>query len=186
MTKKLQKRSAGYQKLDARGNQILINYRHTRDPQKIAQQITLGNILNKKIDRTLIQDRIVLIGVTASSIQDVHDTPYGEMRGIYIHSHVISQILSALEDKRPLIKWFSIWEDIVFIWCWSFIGGLIIWHFSTVFNRSIAIVILLIILYGFCWIMFIQGFWLPLIPTLIGLVTTAASLAVLRQRKRYL
>ena len=71
----------------------------------------------------------------------------------------------------------------VFIWVWSFIGGLVIWYFSTVFSRSIAIGILVVILHTFCWIMFIQGFWLPLIPTLTSLVTIAASLAILKQKK---
>ena len=75
ITKRLQKRSGGYQNLDARGNQILINYRNSPSPQKIAQQIGLGDILNKKIAPTLIEDRVILIAVTASSVQDFHDTP---------------------------------------------------------------------------------------------------------------
>lgn len=184
VTQRLQKRSGGYQNLDGRGNQILINYRHTQNPQQIAEKVSLGDILNDKIDPSLIQDRVVFIGVIASSVQDWHDTPYGEMRGIYIHAHLVSQILSAVEDKRPLFWWLSIWEDTTLIWCWSFLGGLIIWRFPTVLSKSITIGILLIIIYGFCWIIFIQGFWLPLIPSLIGLFTTAASLTLLRQRKR--
>ncbi|MDJ0679466.1 MAG: CHASE2 domain-containing protein [Xenococcaceae cyanobacterium MO_167.B52] len=183
ITRRLEKRSGGYQNLDARGNQILINYRNSPSPQKIAQQIGLGDILNKKIAPTLIEDRVILIAVTASSVQDSHDTPYGEMRGVNIHAHVISQILSAVENNRPLIKWFTLWQDMVFIWVWSFIGGLVIWYFSTVFSRSIAIGILVVILHTFCWIMFTQGFWLPLIPTLTSLVTMAASLAILKQKK---
>ncbi|MDJ0649917.1 MAG: CHASE2 domain-containing protein, partial [Xenococcaceae cyanobacterium MO_188.B19] len=184
IAKRLQKRSGGYQNLDARGNQILINYRNTHNPQKIVQQIGLGDILNKKIAPTLIEDRVILIAVTASSVQDSHDTPYGEMRGVNIHAHVISQILSAVENNRPLIKWFTLWQDMVFIWVWSFIGGLVIWYFSTVFSRSIAIGILVVILHTFCWIMFIQGFWLPLIPSVISLITTAVSLVLLMRRKR--
>ena len=48
VTQRLQKRSGGYQNLDGRGNQILINYRH--NPQQIAEQVSLGDILNDKID----------------------------------------------------------------------------------------------------------------------------------------
>ncbi len=184
VTQRLQKLSGGYQNLDGRGNQILINYRH--NPQQIAEKVSLGDILNNQIDRTLIQDRVILIGVTASSVQDWHDTPYGEMRGIYIHAHVVSQILSAVEDKRPLIQWLSVWQDTAFIWFCSFLGGVIIWYFPTVLTRSIAIGISLIILSSFCWIMFVRGFWLPLIPSFVNFFTTASSLAVFGQRKKYL
>ncbi|MGK7952469.1 MAG: CHASE2 domain-containing protein [Xenococcaceae cyanobacterium] len=184
VTQRLQKRSGGYQNLDGRGNQILINYRSL--PQQLAEKVSLGDILNNQIDRTLIQDRVILIGVTASSVQDWHDTPYGEMRGIYIHAHVVSQILSAVEDQRPLIQWLSVWQDTVFIWFCSFLGGVIIWRFSTVLTRSIAIGISIIILSSFCWIMFVRGFWLPLIPSFVNLFTTAIGLAVFGQRKKYL
>ncbi|MGD1921341.1 MAG: CHASE2 domain-containing protein, partial [Pleurocapsa sp.] len=35
LTKRLQKHSGGYQNLDSQGNQVLVNYRHTKDPQRI-------------------------------------------------------------------------------------------------------------------------------------------------------
>lgn len=187
ISKRLQKYSSGYQNLDARGNQILINYRNTRNPHKIAPQITLGDILNQQeLDSNLIKDRIILIAVTASSVQDYHDTPYGEMRGVNIHAHVTSQILSAVENKRPLIKWLLLWQDISLIGIYSLISGLVIWHFKTVQNRIIISVILLIILYIFCWIMFVRGFWLPLVPSAISSIITVVSLVVLRERKKYL
>lgn len=184
ITQRLQKRTGGYQNLDARGNQILINYRNTKNPQKVAPQVSLADILDStKIDADLIKNRIILIGVTASSVQDWHDTPYGEMRGIVIHAHAVSQIISAVEDKRPLIKSISLWKETGFIFFWSLTGGLIMWRFSTRWNRNILIGILVISLYGCCWIIFIQGFWLPLIPSFFGLIITTASLLVLQHKK---
>jgi CHASE2 domain-containing sensor protein len=70
--------SAGYQKFDDRGNQLLISYRRT--PQ-LSQQVTIRDILQEQatFDPNWIKNRIVLIGVTAKSVPDVHDTPIGEI-----------------------------------------------------------------------------------------------------------
>lgn len=177
-TKRLQKRSGGYQNLDAQGNQILINYRHTANPKQIAQQVSLEDILNLEANfaPNWIKDRVVLIGITASSIQDFHDTPYGEMRGICVHAHAVSQILSAVEDNRPFLWWLPLWGDICFIWFWSILGGLIIWHFSKPFNRIIITGIFSIVLYGLCWTIFIAGGWIPLIPSAIVLFVSEYTL----------
>lgn len=181
LTKRLQKHSGGYQNLDSRGNQVLINYRHTSDPQRITRQVSVGDILNQNnnFDLSLIKDRVVLIGVTAASVQDLHDTPYGEMRGICVHAHAVSQIISAVEDNRPLIWWLPLWGDICFIWLWSFTGGLIIWRFSKPLNRILITGIFLVVLYGLCWKIFIVGGWLPLIPSAIALFISGCSFIVI-------
>ena len=181
LTKRLQKHSGGYQNLDSQGNQVLINYRHTSDPQRITQQVSLGDILNQNnnFDPSLIKDRVVLIGVTAASVQDLHDTPYGEMRGICVHAHAVSQIISAVEDNRPLIWWLPLWGDICFIWLWSFTGGLIIWRFFRPFKRIVIIGIGSIFLYAMCWTIFMIGGWFPLIPSVIALFTSGCSLIFL-------
>ena len=186
LTKRLQKRSGGYQNLDAQGNQLLINYRHTENTQQISQQVTLGDILYPKdnFNPNWIKDRVILIGVTATSVQDFHDTPYGEMRGICVHAHAVSQILSAVEDQRPLIWWLPLWGDAAWIWLWSFMGVFIIWRCRKPLNRNIATVILLMILYGSCWILFIQGAWLPLIPSALSLLTSGCSLVTVIRWKR--
>ena len=181
LTKRLRERSGGYQNLDAQGNQVLINYRHTANPQRIAPQVSLGDILNQNnnFDPSLIKDRVVLIGVTAASVQDLHDTPYGEMRGICVHAHAVSQILSAVEDNRPLLWWLPLWGDICFIWLWSFVGGVIIWRFSRPIYRSIITVTSSIALYGLCWTIFIFGGWLPLVPSAIALFVSGSSLIII-------
>ncbi|NES84621.1 MAG: CHASE2 domain-containing protein [Moorea sp. SIO2B7] len=174
IVKDLEKRSGGYQTLDARGSQLLINYRRTPNPHKIAQQVTVRDILTQsdRFDPTWVKGRVVLIGVTAASIQDSHDTPYGEMRGLYVHAHVVSQILSAVEDNRPLWWWFSWWGDSLWVWCWSFVGGVIVWQFKKPISRNLGISLSLMILYGCCWVFLTWGGWLPLVPSVLALVTS--------------
>ncbi|MDF5706626.1 MAG: CHASE2 domain-containing protein [Nostoc sp. S4] len=171
--KRLEKSSGGYQNLDARGNQLLINYRHTLDPIHIAQQVTLRDILNADSDRfnpAWVKNRIILVGVVAPSVKDPHQTPYGEMRSLYIHAHVVSQLLSTVEDHRPLLWWLPKWSETLWIFCWSLTGSIVVWRVKISLHRSLALSICSAILYGICWSIFSLGGWIPLIPGIIALV----------------
>ncbi|MGB5714494.1 MAG: CHASE2 domain-containing protein, partial [Waterburya sp.] len=167
--------SAGYQKFDDRGNQLLISYRRT--PQ-LAQQISIRDILEerKTFDPSWIKDRIVLIGVTAKSVPDVHDTAMGEIRGLHLHSHVVSQLVSAVEDNRPLIWWLPFWGDWLWIGFWSVGGGLIISLGRNHLEQSLATASCIVVLSGVCWFILIQGGWLAWIPGVIAIMFTATGI----------
>ncbi len=178
VAKRLEKCSGGYQNLDARGNQLLINYRRTPDPQKIARQVTVRDILNDsdRFDPAWVKGRVILIGVTATSVPDFHDTPFGKIRGLYVHAHVVSQIISAVEDNRPLFWWLPWWGDALWIYFWSLAGGVIVWRFSSPLTQSLAAGLCLMILYGSCWFLLLKGGWLPLVPSALALVVTGVVL----------
>ena len=114
---RLTNRSASYQSLDDRGNQLLISWRRT---YQIAQQVTVRDVLEAKetFDPEWIKDRIVIVGVTAKSVPDLHDTAIGKIRGLHLHSHVVSQLVSAVEDNRPLVWWLPMWGDWLWIGFW--------------------------------------------------------------------
>ena len=171
VVERLVNNSAGYQKFDDRGNQLLIFYR--RIPQ-LAQQVTIRDILEESatFDPSWIKDRIVLIGVTAKSVPDVHDTALGEIRGLHLYGHVISQLVSAVEGDRPLIWWLPFWGDWLWIGCWSIGSGLIIGLGRNYLERSLTIAGCLIVLSGVCWLVLIRGGWLAYIPGVIAIVVT--------------
>jgi CHASE2 domain-containing sensor protein len=183
--KRLEPRSGGYQNLDARGNQVLINYRATA---QIAQSVTLKEVLTGQFDPNWVKDRVVLIGVTAASIQDYHDTPYGRVRGLEVHAHLISQILSAVEDGRPLIWWLPQGGDALWVWVWSVTGGILVYELRSQSLRKAQLLLLLVltlslcvtVLYGLCWVFLLQGAWLPLVPTALAIVLTGGVIAYLR------
>lgn len=180
--RRLEARSGGYQNLDARGNQVLINYRAT--PQ-IAQRVTVKEVLTGQFDPNWVRGRVVLIGVTAASIQDYHDTPYGRMRGLEVHAHMVSQILSAVEDGRPPIWWLPEWGNAAWIWVWSLTGGIIVWQVrsrivgkvQSPLHQVLALSISVTVLYGLCWVFLVQGAWLPLVPAALALVVTGSAIA---------
>src|SRR5919199_1925694 len=187
--KRLEARSGGYQNLDARGNQVLINYRAA---SQIAQQVTLKEVLTGKLEPEWVKDRVVLIAITAASIQDDHDTRYGRMRGMDVHAHMVSQILSAVEDERPLIWWLPQWGDTLWVWVWSLTGGIVVWMVRSrqaYATRSPLILLLTLtlcvtLLYGLCWAFLLQGGWLPFIPAALALVITGGAVAYPRFSSR--
>lgn len=180
--KPLQNRSGGYQKLDARGNQLLINYRNM--PQ-IAQQLTLRDVLagEEYFNPNWIKDRIVLIGMTTNSLPDVHDTPLGEIRGIYVHSHVVSQILDAVESGgKNLIWWLPQWGDFIFICFWATTGSLIIAIFPKQSYQIVGVASLVVILIVGCWWAFNFNLWLPVIPSVLALLSSGIVVGVNQEK----
>ena len=174
---RLTNRSGGYQSLDDRGNQLLISYRRT--PQ-IAQQVTVRDVLDSSgnFDPEWIKNRIVIIGVTAKSVPDVHDTTVGKIRGLHLHSHVVSQLISYVEDDRPLIWWLSIGADWLWIGFWSAASGLIMWQGRNYIYQSIGIGSCIIVLSGICWLVMIYGGWLAWIPGIVAIALTAGGIQV--------
>jgi CHASE2 domain-containing sensor protein len=184
ITNRLENNSGGYQNLDAAGTQILINYRHLQEPEKIAQQITLRDVLNENketFDPNWIKDRVILIGVVASSIQDSNSTPRGDMRSLYIHAHVTSQILSAVEDNRAMLWWLPEWGEILWIFGWGFSGTIMIWLIKKPIYQNLALCICGAILYGSCWIIFSFGGWMPIFPTVLIIVAPWGVIRYLRK-----
>ncbi|MEM9216543.1 MAG: CHASE2 domain-containing protein [Cyanobacteria bacterium P01_F01_bin.150] len=180
--KRLSAHSGGYHHLDAGGNQILLNYRAT---DKIAQSVTLSDVLDGRVPESLIRDRVILIGVTAPSVQDDHVTPLGRMRGLEVHAHYVSQLLSTILDDRPLIHWLSIPSEIIWILSWSLIGSIsiIAIKFYVTSKRMLFISIpavgcITVVLYLGCLLSLERGLWLPLVPSVIACVS-AASIASL-------
>jgi CHASE2 domain-containing sensor protein len=182
ITQRLETRSGGYQKdLDMSGNRLLINYRNVSNLQQqgIAKHITLRDVLEDdktRFDPAWVRNKIVIIGY--SNNKDLHYTSYGEMHGIQIHAHAISQILSAVEDKRPLLWWLPQWGDAMWVFFWSTTGVIIIWRFQAPLVRKMLLCLSIITLYGICWGFIIVGGWLPLIPSAVALVSPWIGLLI--------
>lgn len=79
-------------------DEMLINY--LASPQSdgsIANfhRVSFVDVLNEEIDLACFQDKIVIIGATASGLGDNFWTPMGiEMNGVTIHAHAINTILA--------------------------------------------------------------------------------------------
>jgi CHASE2 domain-containing sensor protein/tRNA A-37 threonylcarbamoyl transferase component Bud32 len=181
--KPLKTDSGGYRNVDARGFQILLNY---RSASKVAQQISLIDLLGDRFEPGWVKDRIVLIGTTAPSSQDIRYTPYssgkqdnsGKMPGVIIHAQMVSQILDAASGK-PVLFWFlPEWGEILWMWSWTLVGGVIASRIGHPLRLVLATsAILGTLLYSYL-VAFTMAGWIPLAPALLGSLIAQAGVIV--------
>ena len=186
---KLKSNFGGYQTINTGGSyQILLNYRS----RNIAQQVTLTEVLNNSISPDKIKDKIVLIGGIAPSLKDYFFTPYSaiekgnpQMPGVLIHAQMVSQILSAVEDNKPLFWFWDEWLEILWIISWGSLGSIGVIKISRVGILASFIIISLGILFSIVYIIFMQGGWIPLVaPSLAFIGTVSVTILWQIQQER--
>jgi CHASE2 domain-containing sensor protein/CheY-like chemotaxis protein/nitrogen-specific signal transduction histidine kinase len=177
----------GYRNADVGGYQILLNYRGTEER---FDTVSMSEVLSNRVLPQRVRGRIVLIGSTAESINDLFHTPYNGslmappqlMAGAVIHANTISQILSAALDGRPLIRVWPQLGEWVWVLCWSFIGSWIACAFpESKFLRKKATsrwtvwaaVLAAGTLTGAGYLAFLGGWWIPVVSPLLALVASA-------------
>jgi len=156
------------------GYQMLLNYR-TRG--KIAQRVTLKEVLEGNFNPDWVKNRIVLIGVTAASIQDDFRTPFSQhseeiMRGVFVHAQMVSQIISAVLDGRKLLGIWKIWGEFFWIWGWAVAGGLLVLVCRRMMYWLGMGIVAIGVLGGVCFVLFLQGWWVPLVPSGLAFLGT--------------
>ncbi|HAN74668.1 MAG TPA: molecular chaperone TorD, partial [Planktothrix sp. UBA8402] len=160
-----------YPKLDRKVYQIMLNYRLS---EPIAPEVTFTQILNGEVDPNLIKDKLVLVGVNSISAKDEgHRTPYSpdqEVRGLMIQAQMVSHILSAVLDNRPLLQVGSKWTDALWIGLWTLLGGVLAMFISDRTRIIITLATTAAVLYAVCWGLFLAAIWVPVVPALFGLV----------------
>jgi CHASE2 domain-containing sensor protein len=166
----LEKHIGFYHNIDPRGHQVLLNY---RSGQKVAREITLTELLQNDFPAQWVKDRLVLIGVVATSVGDRFSTPFGKqldrrMPGVVMHAQMASQMLSIAKQERPLLRFWPQAIDAVWIWSWAIIGGVCVWGLHSLLHRKIAIAVVIIILPSCCFGLFTIGICAPLVPAVIG------------------
>jgi adenylate cyclase len=82
------------------------------------------------------KDKIVLIGPTAMSLQDVHPTPFGKMPGVEIHANAIASLLEHRGLKAAIDH--PIWQGIGVTLGLGAVGGLLYGGFKRAVPRFLA------------------------------------------------
>ncbi len=136
-----------------------------------------------------------MIGATAPSLHDDFFSPYSSsfsafperMPGVVIHANLVSQILSAALDERPMIQVWSQSSEWLWILGWSTVGSILGWSLRSqkLFSPKVSLlgtVFSLVLtgtgLIGISYISFLQGWWLSLIPSLLALGGSAVTVAI--------
>ena len=162
----LDSQAGGYQNVDDSGQQLLLNYRSS---PTVAKTISLTEIMQagERELSDLVKDRAILIGTIASSFKDYHRAPIcttekEEIPGVMIHAHMLSQILSAVEDNRPLLTWLSEAGEILLIWSCALVAGGCCYCFRSSTHQGIAFTITILLIPGIGYVAFLSGLWLPI------------------------
>ena len=183
---RLAPRSGGYQGINAGGYQALLNYRALPQPDAIAQQVSLTQMLSGQVNPAAMRDRIVLIGVTANSITDDWATPYGtssnnKTSGVFVQAQMTSQLISAVLNERPVLKTWPLVGDILWISGWAVIGwGAAVARPRLGWRLSLAGAGI-VLLTGSSLLLLTSGVWVPLVPTGLALAGTVLVVALIPQ-----
>ncbi|MEO1621668.1 MAG: diguanylate cyclase, partial [Cyanobacteria bacterium J06632_3] len=182
----------GYENADDGGTQILINF--PAGPT-FFETVSLTEVLSNQVPSDVIKDRVVLIGSVAVSINDFFYTPISlqeESPGVFIHAHIVSQLLGSALDGRTVLHGAERWVQ----WLWIGLSSNVYAVIITVLLRkskryrftNILIVVVTIpclagavtaIAYGF----FNIGLWVPVATPLISIVSLA-TLSLFRQNQK--
>lgn len=181
----LEANSGGYEKIDAQGYQVLLQY---HSPQNIARQVTVTQVLEGKFSPEWVKGKIILVGTTAPSAKDLFFTPYSvgnadnlKMPGVIVHAQMVSQILGAVLDKRSLFWFLTPVVRVGWIWCWAIIGGVLARRLRHPLYLTIASAIAIGGLWSITCVVFTYAGWIPIVEPGLALVATCWSVIACRQ-----
>ncbi|MBD2020864.1 CHASE2 domain-containing protein [Leptolyngbya sp. FACHB-36] len=181
-------RTGGYAAINASGSQVLLNYRATSSPMDIAPRVTLRQVLTGQVNPNAFRDRIVLIGAVTPTSGDYWSTPYGKafstkLPGVLVQAHMVSQMLSTVLDRRPLLWVASPWGEALWLLGWSLLGGILSWRFRRLLYWGLAVSVTAIAAFWLCVLLLSQAGWLPFVPALIALLLNSSIVAYLLTSK---
>ena len=185
----LQPNDGAYVNMDNGGAQFIINFRNSK-PE--FHRVSMMEVLEGKIPPDLFRGKVVLIGVTAVSFRDFLSTSLDgglwssrqQTAGVEIHAQTVSHILSTALDGRTTIRvWSDSWEA-AWVFLWALIGTYLVWQWRLVnaterevqilILRSLSLMAVGTLLVGICFVAFNYGWWLPLVPGLLGFISGGA------------
>ncbi|WYL92451.1 MAG: CHASE2 domain-containing protein [Gloeotrichia echinulata IR180] len=180
----------GYQDKNNRlaGYQTMLKYRiHKGDPNNFAPRVNILDVLKNQVSADLIRNRIVLIGFTDRQARqaDYWNTPYGDVSGMTLHGQMISQMIIAVLDNRPLIWWWSVGYETLWMFGWSLVGGIICWRSQQTLYLLVGAITSVGCLYIACYLILVfQSGWVPLVPPALALITTGYGVLFLTHELR--
>jgi adenylate cyclase len=164
---------------NSQGYELLIKYRGGGQSFK---EVSLQDIIQGKIAPNLFRDRVVLIGTTASSLNDEFLTPFSssflqspkKMAGVKIHANIISHLLTNTLEHKPEIQSWNDFTEALWIAGWTSLTAILYWHFRNIqrwsWRREGGVLAIVITVSGIVQVAFTWGWWLPIAPTFLGIL----------------
>jgi diguanylate cyclase (GGDEF)-like protein/PAS domain S-box-containing protein len=169
-----------YINADAGAYQVMVNFRGNNGR---FTTFTLQDLMSGDVPSQILRDKIVLIGTTATSLNDLSATPYTHhefggatslMSGMELQAQFTSQILGAALDGRSLLQVWPESLEIAWIALWSAIGV-----FACMIFRGPKRSLVLVLILGAIGLMigyaaFLIGWVIPVVAPLAALIAAFA------------
>lgn len=177
--------SGGYVKADDMGTQVLMNFRSGKKTFRI---YSLSDILNGNLKAEFFRDKIILVGninpsagdfiYTSATASQEPDTPYERIYGVEYHAHAISQIISHVIDKRPMLQTLNDWQEYIWIISWGIVPIIIGRITQSVWKNLLGVGVagMFLISSGYICLLF-TGLWIPIAPNLLTLAVNSVGLS---------
>lgn len=188
---------AGYPESDLGGFQILLNW--YGDLQQF-QQVSMRDIRAGRVSPDLMRDRMVFIGSTGESTNDFFGTPYSQglfslnkpTPGVVVHANIAHQIVQGATQASTSRHGFT--PIVLYAWIvgWTLVATLVSWIVAAQVQRKrIPAFSLLAVTIGSLPIVvvggygaFLSGWFIPVVPTLSSIVTSAIAFTLAYKQQR--
>jgi adenylate cyclase len=179
-----------YIQAETGGYQILLNFYGSQQRFPV---ISLRHLLVNQFDPALVRDRIVLIGHTADSVNDLFQTPYGSLQrvgqympGVVLQANIVQQLVGGAKGQQTMLSSWS--EPVEWLWIslWTGLGTAIAWRLGTrsLWLNGVAVLCAGLGLVGLGYGLFLGGLVVPVVPCGLGLLGGAMLLPLLAQKRR--
>ena len=182
----------GYIGADARGYQFLLDF---KDDRRSFPTHSLQSLLSGEIEKSAIEDKVVLVGVMAESVKDFFYTPRSrgfkdaqQVQGVILHANIVSQLLRHAIDGTSPMTASKERQETLWILLWAVMGSVTGLLTSSLWRFFVFGLTGLIILFFSSFLAFLQRWWIPLVPPagawLISAVSVTAYVSSLEKRQR--
>ena len=150
--------------IDSQGT-MLINF-HGRPGT--FQVRSFSDVVEGRVSARYFADKLLLVGVYAEGLQDIHNTPYGQMFGIEMMANAVTQLLN-----REFISFANDWVTILLIFVFGLLISYIVGRRSILLSYittfALAVVYFFIVVFLFDRSRLILNLSAPLITAVITL-----------------
>lgn len=178
-----------YRGADAGGYQFLLDYRNM--PSRVPM-FTFSQLLDGRVPPAAIQDKIVIVGSSAKSLNDHFYTPYsggtGENQrifGIELHAQIVNQLLGMALDGNRHIHTLAEQNEGVLLWLACTLSALLGFRQRSLVLFGLGVTVGVVGLCMGTYLAILHNWWIPIVPALFGWVIAAsAATAYLSSQER--
>lgn len=188
--RRFQSNDGGYLGENHKGYQILFNFPKPSCQKSAVRakyckfgfnQVSFKDLLNSRVPKNLLYNRIVLIGYTSPSIGDPFLIPYSKsstrtgkgITGIELQAYFISGLIQSALTGRPQIQVWLELTEYLFIFFWAYVGAFVKNQIYYGLHCFFWLLCFCLMLFVGAYVGFIFAWWIPAIPALFSLLGSA-------------